>query len=212
MQDSSRRRTHATTAWRRLAGKGIYPVEYASWLLNPLRHLVMPPRRIAGRLELSNSDHVLEVGCGPGFFSPFIARKLSSERLILFDVQLLMLDLASARLRSHGIANFACTSGDARRLPFSDSAFDVVMMVTVLGEVGDKFAAIREAARVLRPNGRLSITEARGDPDRVSRTELDHLAVQAGLARDRCWRGVLVTTNNFRKPPRDSLPKSQPAP
>src|SRR5579872_5076883 len=99
------RRTHRTTAWQRLAGKGIYPVEYASWLLSPLRHLVTPPRRLAARLELSSTDHVLEVGCGPGFFSPVIARKIPAGRLILFDIQLPMLDLASARLRSHGIAN-----------------------------------------------------------------------------------------------------------
>jgi len=123
-----------------------------------------------------------------------------------------MLDLASARLRSHGIANFACAGGDAGSLPFSENAFDVVMMVTALGEVDDKIAAITEAARVLRPNGRLSITEAVGDPDRVSQSELDHLAVHADLTRDRCWRGVLVETTNFRKLAGRRPAQSEPMP
>jgi SAM-dependent methyltransferase len=195
-----RRRVPSTSAWRRLAGKGIYPVEYASWLLSPLRYLVTPPRRTADRLELSSTDHVLEVGCGPGFFSPVIAKRLSSGGLILLDIQRPMLDLASARMKSHRIANFTCVCGDARSLPFRANTFDVIMMVTVVGEVGDQNAAIREAARVLRPNGRLSITEALGDPDRIRESELDHLAGHAGLARDRRWRGLLLATNNFRKP------------
>ncbi len=199
MRDVAETGVHSTSAWQRIAGKGIYPVEYANWLLSPLRYLLAPPRRMADRLELSTNDHVLEIGCGPGFFSPAIASRLASGRLMLFDIQPAMLDLARARMRSHGIGNFACAGGDAGRLPFRDESFDVVMMVTVLGEVGDQIAAIREAARVLRPNGRLSITEALGDPDRVRQRELDRVAVEAGLATDRRWRGVLVSTNNFRK-------------
>jgi ubiquinone/menaquinone biosynthesis C-methylase UbiE len=187
------------TAWQRLAGKGVYPIEYASWLLSPLRYLVMPPRRIADRLELSPTDHVLEIGCGPGFFSATIAKTLSGGQLTLFDAQEPMLDLASARMHRHNVANFACVSGDACKLPFRDNAFDVVLMVTVLGEVSDRVAATAEAARVLRPNGRLSITEAAGDPDRVKPAELDHLAARAGLTTDKSWRGVMVATNNYRK-------------
>jgi ubiquinone/menaquinone biosynthesis C-methylase UbiE len=189
------------TAWQRFTGKGVYPVEYANWLLSPLRYLVTPPQRIANRLGLSATDRVLEIGCGPGFFSPTIAKKLSSGHLTLFDAQKPMLDLASARMERHGVVNFACASGDAQNLPFRDNEFDVVLMITVLGEVTNRIAAIREAARVLRPNGCLSITEAAGDPDRVKPTELNHLAAHADLARDKRWRGILVTTSNFHKLP-----------
>jgi hypothetical protein len=33
----------SATPWQRLTGPGMYPVEYARWLLNPLRYLTMPP-------------------------------------------------------------------------------------------------------------------------------------------------------------------------
>jgi ubiquinone/menaquinone biosynthesis C-methylase UbiE len=73
-------------------------------------------------------------------------------------------------------------------------------MVTVLGEVPDRTAAIKEAARVLRPGGRFSSTEAAGDPDRVTRAELDELAASAGLEKGESWPGLLIKTFNYSKP------------
>ncbi len=177
----------------------MYPVEYASWLLNPLRYLVSPPGRIAGRLELLPTNRVLEVGCGPGFFSPVIARRLSAGHLTLFDAQLPMLEMAQRRLEKQRLANFSSGCGSADNLPFSDAVFDLVFMITVLGEVSDRAAAINEAARVLRPGGRFSSTEALADPDRVKQTELDEFAAMAGLARRQSWSGLLVQTFNYGK-------------
>jgi len=188
------------TPWQRLKGPGAYPVEYATWLLNPLRYLIMPPGRIVGRLRLSPTDRVLEVGCGPGFFSPAVARRLSAGHLTLLDAQAPMLAMAAERLEKRGLANFTGACGGAESLPFADAAFDVVFMIAVLGEVPDRASAVREAARALRPGGCFSSTEAAGDPDRVSGTELDALAARAGLAKGERWSGLLVKTFNYRKP------------
>jgi ubiquinone/menaquinone biosynthesis C-methylase UbiE len=161
----------------------------------------MPPGRIVDRLQLSRTDRVLEVGCGPGFFSPAVARRLSHGHLTLLDAQAPMLEMAARRLEEYGLANFSRAAGLAENLPFTDAMFDVVFMVTVLGEVPDRSAAISEAARVLRPGGRFSSTEAAGDPDRVTGTELDKLAALAGLVKGESHSGLLVGTFNYHKPP-----------
>jgi ubiquinone/menaquinone biosynthesis C-methylase UbiE len=188
------------TAWQRLTGPGMYPVEYARWLLNPLRYLTMPPGRIIRRLQLAPTDRVLEVGCGPGFFSPAIVRRLSTGQLTLFDAQAPMLEMAVRRLDKYRLHNFTSICGLADNLPFLDAMFDVVFMITVLGEVPDRAGALKEAARVLRPGGRFSATEALGDPDRVKDTELDTLATIAGLLKRESWPGLLVQTFNYAKP------------
>jgi len=188
------------TPWQRLKGAGMYPVEYATWLVNPLRYLIMPPGRIVGRLQLLPTDRVLEIGCGPGFFSPAVARRLSAGHLTLLDAQVPMLKMAAQRLERHGVRNFACVLGLADSLPFTNLTFDVVFMITVLGEVPDRATAIKEAARVLRPGGRFSSTEAAGDPDCVNRTELDELTALAGLAKAEFYSGLLVETFNYNKP------------
>jgi SAM-dependent methyltransferase len=186
--------------WQRFTGRGIYPVEYARWLLNPLRYLITPPGRIVGRLQLLPTDRVLEVGCGPGFFSPAVAYRLSAGHLTLVDAQAAMLEMALQRLEKQRLTNVSSVCGSADNLPFADALFDVVFMVTVLGEVPDRAAAVREAARVLRPGGRFSSTEAAGDPDRVKRGELDNLAGLAGLAKAESWSTFLVQTFNYNKP------------
>jgi ubiquinone/menaquinone biosynthesis C-methylase UbiE len=178
----------------------MYPVEYAGWLLSPLRNLIMPASRIVGRLGLRPGDHVLDIGCGPGFFGPAVARRLPAGRLTLFDVQQGMIEIAARRLQRKGLANFNTSIGSAENLPFADESFEVVFMVTVLGEVPDRSKAVSEAARVLRSGGRLSITEAAGDPDQVSRRQVARLAAEAGLVAERVWPGLLVTTLNYRRP------------
>jgi ubiquinone/menaquinone biosynthesis C-methylase UbiE len=111
-----------------------------------------------------------------------------------------MLDMARRRAAKQRLTNFTSVCGSGNGLPFADAVFDVVFMITVLGEIPDGAAAIREAARVLRSGGRFSSTGAAGDPDRVKQTELDKLAALAGLAKGESWSGLLVRTFNYKKP------------
>jgi ubiquinone/menaquinone biosynthesis C-methylase UbiE len=68
-------------------------------------------------------------------------------------------------------------------LPFPTATFDVVVLVTVLGEVPDPDAALGEAARVLRSGGLLSVSETWTDPDFVPHDDLVRLADRFGLVR-----------------------------
>lgn len=182
------------------AGRGVYPAEHAGWLLTPLRRLIMPPERMVRRLALKPADHVLEIGPGPGWFSPTLAKAVPDGRLVLFDIQRQMLDMAGKRLSAAGAANFELVEGDATRLPFAGNAFDLVFMVTVLGEIGDASAALREIARVLKPGRRVSITEQLGDPDHVARSALRRMAEAAGFGVERITGSAMQYTASLRKP------------
>jgi ubiquinone/menaquinone biosynthesis C-methylase UbiE len=193
--------TEGTTPHRSFAGKGVYPASKAGWLLNPLRRFIMSPRRMVGRLCLTAGEHVLEIGPGPGWFSPEIASAIMPGRLVLFDIQAEMLALAAARLKQAGHGNFECIEGDAILLPFADAQFDAVLLVTVLGEIGRSGRALREIARVLRPSGRVLVTEQLGDPDHVRRSALEKLADQAGLQIVRIDGSLLMYSAVLRPAP-----------
>lgn len=143
----------------------VFPAGEAGRLFNPLRRLVQSPRRIVDALELRTDSRVLEVGCGPGYFSLELAGRARRGRVHLFDLQRGMLDLSASRLRERGLANFEAVVGDATALPYRSECFDAALLVTVLGEVPDPGACIDEVRRVLKPGGRLVVSEVVGDPD-----------------------------------------------
>jgi len=161
-------------------GKGkIYPARAASHLLNPLRFLVQPPRRVIRQMNLSRDHLVLEVGCGPGWFSKVLAAAVPQGHLTICDLQQGMLEIASVRLNSFG--NFTAVQSDARSMPFGDGQFDAILLSSVLGELPDKNRCLEECVRVLSPSGKVTVIETRRDSDFIPQQELIRLAQNAGL-------------------------------
>ncbi|MFU8814406.1 MAG: class I SAM-dependent methyltransferase [Pseudomonadales bacterium] len=189
--------------WRRVIGPGVYPHQHAAALLNPLRRLILSPAALARRLTLRPDMRVLELGCGPGYFSVEFARRIPRGTLVLVDVQPEMIEKAVGRLRAAGQTNFETHQADARRLPLDDASIDVAVLVAVIGEVGDaeaQAACLADLRRVLKPGARLSLTEQPGDPDRVPRGQLHHRAVAAGFEPERTYNRLFSYTLNFRRP------------
>lgn len=173
------------TKWRdvlrRFAGRGVYPYELAFLLESPLRNLILSPHTLANQLHLSSHSCVLEIGPGPGFFSPEVARRIPQGQLVLFDIQPQMLEKSRAKLGRAGLKNFRLVQGSAVRLPFGLGVFDVVFLVTVLGEVSQPRECLGCISSVLHPGGILSVTEQTGDPDALSPGELLRLAKESGF-------------------------------
>ena len=173
------------------------PHTQAGHLLNPLRRLILSPKQLVARLGLQPQFTVLELGPGPGYFSVEVARALPRGRLILVDVQQEMLDMARERLERHGLTNVEYVCADARRLPLADAGVDVAFLVAVLGEVPEPDKAMCELHRVLRPGGKLSLTERMiGDPHSLDRDYVATIALQAGFSRPERM-GRLTETVNF---------------
>jgi ubiquinone/menaquinone biosynthesis C-methylase UbiE len=124
--------------------------------------------------------------------------------LELVDIQLEMLQKARRRLRRAGAHNASYTQADAVRLPFRSGAFDVALLVAVLGEVSDPKACLTSIADVLRSGGLLSVAELPGDPDALTEMQLRTLTQGTGLEFVECVsvsRGLLAS---FRRQARAS--------
>ena len=130
-------------------------------------------------------EQVLEVGPGTGYYSLDVAARLGDGSLGVFDVQQEMLDHTMRAAAERGVSNIEPTRGDARALPYENASFDGAFLVTVLGEVPDQDAALRELARVLRPGGRLVVGELFGDPHMVGEKALRRRAATTGWRFER---------------------------
>jgi ubiquinone/menaquinone biosynthesis C-methylase UbiE len=160
----------------RQRGKSPFPYQAAFMINNPIRRALLKPARIVDKLGLAGSEHVLELGPGPGFFSVEIARRLTDGRLELFDIQPEMLEMARRQLERAGLSDVGFTAGQASDgLPFPDNTFDVAFLAAVIGEVPDQQACLRSLGQVLKPGGRLVFVEMFPDPDRLSVRELRDL-------------------------------------
>jgi arsenite methyltransferase len=124
-------------------------------------------RRLIGRLGAYDGARVLDVASGRGTTALMVARE--------FGVDVTGVDLSAANVALAGSAAHAAglagrvrfRVGDAERLPVGDAAFDAAVCECAFCTFPDKPTAVAELARVLRPGGRLGITDVTVDRDRL---------------------------------------------
>jgi ubiquinone/menaquinone biosynthesis C-methylase UbiE len=166
------------------------PYSQRFWVEAP--HPFITRARLREVLEPREGERLLEIGPGTGYYSLPVAGWLSpGGSLDVVDVQQEMLDHTVRRAGERGIENLTPTRADARELPFGDDTFDGAYLVTVLGEIPDQDAALRELRRVVRPGGRVVVGELFGDPHMVTHAALATRATAAGLRVERKVGGPL---------------------
>jgi ubiquinone/menaquinone biosynthesis C-methylase UbiE len=168
--------------WRR--NPSACPYSQRFWVEAP--HPLITRERLRATLEPEAGERILEIGPGTGYYTLDLAAWIGPEgELEIFDLQQEMLDHTMQRVAERELANVTPAQGDARDLPYPDDSFDAVVLTTVLGEIPDQDAALREIARVLRPGGRLVVGELFGDPHYVPPGALQRRAEAAGLGLER---------------------------
>lgn len=140
-------------------------------------------RRLAGHLALRPDARVLDVAAGRGVTALLLAREhgVRADGVDLSPANVALGRGAADAAGLEGRVRF--TVGDAEHLPYPDHMFDAVVSECAFCTFPDKATAAAELARVLRPGGRLGITDVTADRERLP-AELTSLAAWAACVAD----------------------------
>ena len=124
--------------------------------------------------ELRDGDTVLDLGSGDGTEVLLSARRVAPTGFAFgLDMTDEMLELARRNRRDAGVENAEFLKGTIEDVPLPDDSIDVVISNCVINLSAEKPKVFGEAARVLRPGGRLAVTDIVADPDMDEATRAD---------------------------------------
>lgn len=156
--ESTPTRTGATTVanwWNRVRYRLYAPVY--DWVASPLER---GRRRAIERLDPEPGERLLILGCGTGLDLEYLPADVS---ITAVDLVPTMARRTAARADALGL-DVDVRVGDASRLAVADDTFDAVLLHLVLSVVPDPGTVVDEAARVLAPDGRVSIYDKFAPP------------------------------------------------
>jgi ubiquinone/menaquinone biosynthesis C-methylase UbiE len=127
------------------------------FLDNPIRRWIQPPSELVEKLAINLNDVVVDFGCGPGYYTIELAKK--AKMVIAVDLSPEMLKKVQKKAAKARVENVQFLQSNGKSLQLEDSSVDMILLVTVYHEVGESETVLKEFSRVLKPEGKLIITE-----------------------------------------------------
>jgi SAM-dependent methyltransferase len=157
----------------------------AGWIMGRRSSNVARNRWAAQLLDVQPTDHVIELGCGPGVAIAALADRAVRGLVVGVDHSLVMIRQARRRNRA------AVRAGRVRlmhtpveSLSMSDGPFDAALAVNTVGMWPDPSTRLRELARLLRPGGRIALVSQPRCPGATPATSAAAAKELAGLLTD----------------------------
>jgi tRNA A58 N-methylase Trm61 len=156
---------------------------------------------ITGYLGLEPAMKVLDAGCGPGRLTLPLAQAVGPQGEVLaMDIQDGMLARVREKVAAAGLQNVQYLQARLGEGKLPQAYYDRAVLVTVLGEIPDQVAALKELYAALKPGSLLSVTEVIFDPHFQRRESVLRVAGEAGFREKNFFGRQLAYTMHFQKP------------
>ena len=135
---------------------------------NPLLPYFRNPQRLLKAAGLKPGQKVLEVGCGPGFFTIPAAKIVGNEGVVYaVDVHPLAIERVKEKIEKEGIKNIKPILTNASNTGLPDQSIDLAFIFGLRYIAGGLGNVIAEIHRILKPGGVLSFEKTRGSEKKL---------------------------------------------
>lgn len=125
-------------------------------LLNIFFYTDAMRNEVAELANIRQGSRVLDVGCGTGYTTEAVLKRLELGEVIGIDLTPQQLRKAARKLKPENVGLYL-SRGDAENLPFKDETFDAIVSVGALEYFPNPKRAVQEMARVIKPKGKVVV-------------------------------------------------------
>ena len=192
----------AWIAWRLGARRRNLPCPpWLAWMLeNPITAGISS-QRILDYLDIRPGQRILDVGCGQGRLTIPAAQHVGpTGEIVAVDLQEKMLARAQEKAAQASVDNIRWLHTGIGEGQLETNYYDRAILVTVLGEIPNRSAALAEIYQALHPGGRLAVGEIILDPHYQNQSKVLALAQEVGFQHDASYENWLSFVMILRKP------------
>jgi SAM-dependent methyltransferase len=140
----------------------------ADWLERPERDAEEHTEKLVDQIKLKPGDVVADIGCGTGYFSRRLAKKVApGGRVLGVDIQPEMLQILTNQMTKAGVTNVVPILGTITDPKLPTNSVDLALMVDVYHEFDHPFEMVQAIVRGLKPGGRVVFVEFRAEDPKV---------------------------------------------
>lgn len=177
-----------------MSGQRFNP-EMAHVLDHPERRKLLPPEKILRDFQIVQSDVVLDLGAGTGYFT-LPAARMTEKEVFALDVEPRMLDMLKEKVVQAKVTNVRLLQGETENIPLEGQTVDKIIASFILHETRNLTKTLHEIKRVLKTGGRMLVIEwekrqtEEGPPlkERLAVEELQKAIRGAGLEIEKTLR------------------------
>ncbi len=140
----------------------------APWLIRETREVEENPSLVLEQLGIREGMTVCDLGCGNGFYSLPMAKKVGPKgKVLAVDIQPEMLHLLSLRAKDQNVENIEPIQGSVVDPKLQPGTVDLLLLVDVYHEFSNPVEMLAAMRKSLKPDGVIALVEFRGEDPRV---------------------------------------------
>lgn len=155
----------------------------AAWLERGDREELEKPDVVIAAMELKEDDKVADLGCGTGFFTRRIAKKVPKGKVYANDIQQPMLELLGNYLKQDNLTNVVPVLGEVNDPKLPKGEMNWILLVDVYHEFSEPEVMLQKMLESLAPGGKIALVEYRLEGETAAHIKKEHrMSVKQVLA------------------------------